>query len=352
MNKEAKKLITEAKNISIIPSEQNELESLPAAIALFYTLKDLGKNVNLINEPFPQKLQFLIPSLGFLATPKNFVISVPRNIANVSQIYYEKTEESLKIHLTTEHSRLKKEHISFYFEQPKPDLVITLGVQNFQQELAQNLDSFGFLLGAPLLNIDNNLQNTKFGNINLVEEISLAEIILELANAPTASKEAAQCLLAGMVAYYENFKSITTKPQTLKTAARLMEQGADYRQITENLYKTTPEQMEFLAEIFKNLKNEHGHYVSELQSQHFWNFGETEATEAMEKISSLGLQNNLLVLWKSHASPDMIKGFFTSKNHESLEKINGKMKNGWVFLQLPGSHIGIVKDKLLSLIIE
>lgn len=349
-NTEAEKLITEAKNICLIPSKTNEPESLPAALALFYTLKDLGKNVNLINEEFPEKLQFLIPSLDFLSQPKNFVISIPRTVADVSQIYYEKSDEHLKIHLTTENSRLKKEHIAFYFEQPKPDLVIALGVQNFQQELAQNLDSFGFLLDVPILNIDNAPQNTQFGKINMVQETSLAEIILELANAPAASKETAQCLLAGMVAYYENFKSAKTKPQTLKTAAQLMEQGANWQQITENLYKTTAQQMEFLAEIFKHVKNEQGNYVAKLEGGQFWNFGENEASLAMEKISSLGLQNNLLVLWKSHASPDMIKGFFASKNAESLEKINGKMKNGWVFLELPGSNIEVVKEKLLILI--
>ncbi|OGZ66513.1 MAG: hypothetical protein A3C50_00475 [Candidatus Staskawiczbacteria bacterium RIFCSPHIGHO2_02_FULL_43_16] len=344
------KIITEAKNICIIPSHTNEPESLPAALALFYTLKDLGKNVNLINESFPEKLQFLIPSLDFLSQPKNFVISIPRSVADISQIYYEKSEDHLKIHLTIQNSRLKKENISFYVDQPKPDLVITLGVQDFQQELTGRLDSFGFILNAPILNIDNTAENTRFGKINIIKECSLAELLLEIASASTASKETANCLLAGMVAYYENFKSAKTQPDTLKTAARLMEQGANYHHITENLYKTTPQQMEFLTEIFKNVKNEQGSYVAQLQSQQFFDFGEVEASLAMEKINGLGLQNNLLVLWKSHASPAMIKGFFSSKNVAALHKINGKMKQGWVFLEFPGSNIEIVKDKLLTLI--
>ena len=144
------------------------------------------------------------------------------------------------------------------------------------------------------------------------------------------------------------FKAAAT--DALKTAARLMEQGANYHHITENLYKTTPQQMEFLTEIFKNVKNEQGSYVAQLQSQQFFDFGEVEASLAMEKINGLGLQNNLLVLWKSHASPAMIKGFFSSKNVAALHKINGKMKQGWVFLEFPGSNIEIVKDKLLTLI--
>ena len=144
MLEEAKKLILEAKNICLIPNQSNEPESLAASLALFYTLKDAGKNVNLICDNFPEKLSFLVPSLDFLSQPKNFVISIPRAITNISQIYYEKNDEQLKIHLTTENPRLKKEHISCYFENPKPDLVVTLGIQDFQKELAGNLDSFGF----------------------------------------------------------------------------------------------------------------------------------------------------------------------------------------------------------------
>ncbi|MBI1866305.1 MAG: hypothetical protein HYS02_00885, partial [Candidatus Staskawiczbacteria bacterium] len=122
---QAKQLIGEAKNIYVIPSESNEPESIASALALFYTLKELNKNVNLIIENLPEKLMFLIPSLDFIAYPKNLVISVPRKIADVSQIYYEKNDEALKIHLTIDKGNVKKENVSFYFSEPRPDLIIT-----------------------------------------------------------------------------------------------------------------------------------------------------------------------------------------------------------------------------------
>src|SRR3989344_8615005 len=123
MNEEAKKLITEAKNICLIPSTTNESESLTAVLALFYTLKELNKNVNLIVEDFPEKLNFLVPSLDFISSPKNFVISIPRSLADVSQVYYEKNEKNLEIHLTVDKGQIKKENISFYFSEPKPDVI-------------------------------------------------------------------------------------------------------------------------------------------------------------------------------------------------------------------------------------
>src|SRR3989344_3230838 len=101
--------------ICVIPSQNNEPESLSAALALFYTLKELGKNVNLIVEEFPEKLNFLVPPLDFISSPKNFVISIPRSLADISQIYYEKSEENLKIHLTVDRGQLKKDGVLFYF---------------------------------------------------------------------------------------------------------------------------------------------------------------------------------------------------------------------------------------------
>src|SRR3989338_6716878 len=155
---DAKQLISDAKNICIIPSEY-EPESLSVALALFYTLKELHKNVNLIIEDFPEKLNFLVPSLDFITSPKNFVISIPKSVAEVSQIYYEKNEENLKIHLTVDKGRVRKEDVLFYFSSAKPDLVITLGIKDLESQLKDQLDSFGFILDTPILNIDTKTEN-------------------------------------------------------------------------------------------------------------------------------------------------------------------------------------------------
>ena len=183
---EIKQLLTDAKNICVIPSQTNEPESLSAALALFYTLREMKKNVNLIIQELPENLGFLTPSIEYISQPKNFVISIPKSAAEVSQVYYEKNDESLKIHLTIDKGTIKKDNISFYFSDAKPDLIITLGIQNFQQELEGKLDSFGFLLDTPIVNIDNNSENLKFGKINAIEQKSLTEMVLEITKVTSA----------------------------------------------------------------------------------------------------------------------------------------------------------------------
>jgi nanoRNase/pAp phosphatase (c-di-AMP/oligoRNAs hydrolase) len=237
---EAKQLILDSKNIYLITSQGHEgrPEAIACALALFYTLKDLGKNVNLLIDSLPESLKFLSPSLDFISYPKNFVLSIPDSVAKISQIHYEKNPDALKIHLKLESGNIKKDNISFYFSEPKPDLIITIGVKDYQKELSERLDSYGFLLDAPIVNIDSGQDNKKFGKINIVEEKPLAELIINLINGkdPVKNKGQAACLLSAMAIYTENFKKNITA-EVFQISADLMRAGADLKEITENLNK-------------------------------------------------------------------------------------------------------------------
>jgi len=243
---ETKQIITDSKNIYIIPQE--EPEELVCALALFYTLKELNKNVNLIIGELPENIRFLTPSLDFVSYPKNFVISVPNKIANISQIYYEKNDNDLKIHLTLEKGNIKKDDIAFYFSEAKPDLIITLGIKDYQSQLKDRLNPFGFLLDSSILNIDAvNLEsanlpgqtgNKNFGKINLLSDKSLTETIISLIkniNNDSIKKEPADCLLAGLIIYTENFKNSKITADVFESAGNLMKRGADFKKITDNL---------------------------------------------------------------------------------------------------------------------
>ena len=227
---ETKQLISDSKNIYLITSE--EPEAIASTLALFYTLKELSKNVNLIIETLPENLSFLSPSLDFISYPKNFVLSIPNNIAQISQIYYEKNNDALKIHLTLDGGNIKKDNISFYFSETKPDLVITVGIKDYSKELPEKLNSLGFLLDSPVINIDNSQDNQKFGKINLIETTSISKIVFDLME--NLNKESANCLLTGLVIYTENFKKNVTA-ELFEMASNLMKHNADLKQITDNL---------------------------------------------------------------------------------------------------------------------
>ncbi len=231
---ESKNLINQSENIYLIPAENTE--AISSALALFYTLKDLGKNVNIITENFPENLKFLLPDLNFISYPKNFVISIPNKVANVSQVFYEKNEEAVKIHLTVESGNIKKDNISFYFSETKPDLIITVGVDDYLKDLDGRLNSFGFLLDSPILNIDSSQNNKKFGKINLVEDSPLSETVFSLIKeiAQSIKKEAADSLLASIIIFTDNFQK-NISAEIFQDSSLLMNCGADFKNISEKL---------------------------------------------------------------------------------------------------------------------
>jgi hypothetical protein len=236
---QSEKIISDSKNICIIPSK--DPEAISSAMALFYTLKELDKNVNLIIEDIPENLKFLSPSLDFISYPKNFVISIPTNVAKISQIYYEKNNEALKVFLTLENGTIKKDNISFYFSETKPDLVITLGIKDYSKELSGRLNPFGFLLDSPILNIDsedfdkdNEQKNKKFGRINLIGKISIAETVFNLTK--NINENSAKCLLTGLVICTDNFKKNITA-DIFEIASILMKKGSSLEEIKNNFYK-------------------------------------------------------------------------------------------------------------------
>jgi len=224
-------IISDSKNIYLIPG--NSTEAISCTLALFYSLKEIGKNVNLVMEGLPDNLKFLSPSLDFISYPKNFVISIPESVAKVNQVYYEKNPDNLKIHLSLESGNIKKDNISLYFSEAKPDLVIAVGVQNYANVLAEKLDQFAFLMDSPILNIDNSPENKKFGKINIVESNPLAKLVANLA--PCAKKEYATCLLTAVVVYTDNFKKNITS-EVFQMAADFMKKEANLEEIIQNIY--------------------------------------------------------------------------------------------------------------------
>jgi hypothetical protein len=235
-NENLKTLIEQSKDIYIFPNPSST-ESISCALSLFYTLKELNKNANLAIEEIPEKLNFLVPSLDYIALPKNFVIAIPSQKASVSQIRYEKDENNLKVFLTIEKGNIKRNDVSFYFAEQKPDLLITLG----HQSLSLPEQMANMLSGAPILNIDNNKENSNFGQNNLIEPgKSLSEIIFEflkLISENSIKDKIADGILAGLILSSDNFQRQDTSADALGIASFLIKKGSNRQKIMESFNK-------------------------------------------------------------------------------------------------------------------
>lgn len=96
----------------------------------------------------------------------------------------------------------------------------------------------------PLLVIDHHVTNTNFGNVNWVDGQSAAtcQMLVELAErlAVPLSKEAATCLLTGVVTDTLCFRTSNTTAAVLMTATKLMQCGAQLTEITQRTLDLRP----------------------------------------------------------------------------------------------------------------
>ena len=95
----------------------------------------------------------------------------------------------------------------------------------------------------PIINIDHNSANGRFGQINLIDTTasSSSEVIFDLMQkwqTEAIDADIATALLAGMITKTNSFKTENTKPNTLTIASRLMHLGANRDHIVQNLYRT------------------------------------------------------------------------------------------------------------------
>jgi bifunctional oligoribonuclease and PAP phosphatase NrnA len=101
-----------------------------------------------------------------------------------------------------------------------------------------------FERSRPIVNIDHHITNHRFGTLNLVvpESASTAEIIVGLFDELGVEIEpaCATTLLAGIYGDTLGLRTPSTTPESLRTAAELIEAGADMDSIVDALFRLKP----------------------------------------------------------------------------------------------------------------
>lgn len=94
-----------------------------------------------------------------------------------------------------------------------------------------------------LINIDHHEDNTKFGDLNYVEDrSSTSEIILKLLKHTGLNIDPplATILYTGIIADTDSFRNDNVTSETLSAASELIDLGGDSRKVSVNLYENNP----------------------------------------------------------------------------------------------------------------
>lgn len=357
----AKSIIDKFTNILIYPSPDLQGDSLGSALALFYTLKKIGKNVNINIKDTPEKFRFLtnpLPAGG------DFVISINTEGKDISKMRYEKNHKDLKIYLAMNKGEIRRDDINFSLLANAEDsgqntgLLISVGIPSLEA-IPQ------LFWKSAILNIDNQPQNENFGEVNLVETTSsLSEITSNLIRLMCGEEifdeKTATCLLTGIICSSQNFRSPRTRPKTFETSAFLIEKGANHQEIVQHLYKQKSlSQIKLLGKVLEKLDfNDSKEIYSSLLQENDFKECQANSKDLAFVLEELKFHfrrlPNLLILWESHASPAITKGVFYSPNsglpEKILENFEGVSRGNSVLFLSKETNLTAVQEKILNIL--
>ena len=121
------------------------------------------------------------------------------------------------------------------------ELIATVDVSDIER-LGSLYDETVFR-SRPVINIDHHITNTRFGTVNLVQQLpSTAEVVYTLLRrlGVAPDKEIAAALLTGLLTDTRCFRTGNVTARQLRTAAALMAAGASLTELTELIFNREP----------------------------------------------------------------------------------------------------------------
>ena len=367
-------LIATSSRVLLVSGLKCPMDTLPTALALARLLEEAGKSAVLF---YPWEIP---PSLHFLHfegfhTPKlliasDYILTIDTRTHPVEKIGYQKDEDFLRIVITPT-TPWAKEGSPAVSRAPHPfDLIITIGVQKLEDIHIYTPENVPFFRETPIINIDVDQSNTKYGTLCLGEEeaLSCAEHATRLAKIiweEHLASDTATALLTGIIAQTNNFQHPKINPQALFSAAYLIAKRANRLAIIRSLYKTKPlELIRLWGKLVSRLQynEEAGIGWSVLGRQ---DFEETNSSPAyiprlIEEVKNNFSQAKYLVLaWEAPSlsqgsSSNRICGLIYAAHEKLLEpllgRVEGTREENTLFVNLEADTVGIGADALVHVV--
>ena len=228
----AKKEIEEGEDFRLFfSSKENEEESIPASLALFYSLRNLGKNAKISAELIPEKFNFLVDDELRNSINLNYVIKINESGENFSGLFYKKTDKGLYLYLAAKKEIEKKQVEIFPFNNKK---FFAIGIPHPDNKLEFVLRKNNI---QKIINIDNREDNEEYGHINIIMNRSLlSEISFDLIRQfgdSLFNKKTSTAILAGI---FSQKNRDLDKIRIFKKIAFLTKKEVDFEKAIRLIY--------------------------------------------------------------------------------------------------------------------
>ena len=223
-----------------------DIDSITSALAIGSYLTSKHKQVDMVCPNFTSQknLRFLngIDEIKRdISNSQKFTIKVDLSHAKLDTLSYDIKDNWLSIHLNPDRGTITKNELRTSQSSFKYDLIISINTPDLESLGDNFINNTDLFYRLPIINIDHNIANEHYGQINMVEteSTSSSEIIykiLKQIDAGNIKDTLATYLLAGIISKTKNFKSGNITPYTLSIASELMNLGGDRDTIIKHLF--------------------------------------------------------------------------------------------------------------------
>jgi nanoRNase/pAp phosphatase (c-di-AMP/oligoRNAs hydrolase) len=240
-------IIGKAKKVLIILPKTLDEDTLSSGLALKKFLQKLEKEAQIYSSGILPKHLLFLPDADSvqsqLPNSQSFMISVNVSEKKVSEISYQTKNNQLNIFLKPKGEMFTPADISFNSERFPADALVFLGCKSQEDVGELFLHAPDLFFETAKINIDYQVGNEYFGNLNLVDvtATSTAEIltsVFEKYETQLVDADIATCLLVGIIAKTHSFQHVNTTPRAFLHASNLIGLGGRQQEIIKNIFKT------------------------------------------------------------------------------------------------------------------
>jgi phosphoesterase RecJ-like protein len=238
------------------------------------------------------------------------------------------------------------------------DLVIALDAGELTRYGALYDQHRAFLDSVPILNIDHHISSQGCGQVDIIDPASAAtaELLIlfqQQAQLPL-SKDAATCLLTGIITDTASFQHTSTTPRTMEVGAVLLRAGAIPETIVRPIFRTQPlAQMRFRALVIEKAQ-------TTCNGQIIWSYTNNEmlatagATADMDDNFSAVLRDvegvQIAVLFKSYRDLQTTRISIRSAEPYNAAEICGRFGGGG-HARAAGATIPLPLNEAMAMVI-
>jgi phosphoesterase RecJ-like protein len=235
------------KRVLVTTGTNVDPDAVGSALAIAEVLESrLEKTVTVAIEGFDQERYSFMKGAERIQSEvgqKSLIVSIEMGQNPIERINYNAEGTIFNLVLTPKVGQVDVDQINYSYTGLNYDVVIVVDTAA-RHLLGQWAKSFEQeLIDIPVINIDHHADNEMFGTLNIVqgESASAATVLSELL--PNLGfgygSSVATNLLYGLMSDTGGFVNSNGSAEALRTAAQLVEKGANLREVMQNLFRRT-----------------------------------------------------------------------------------------------------------------